>query len=1202
MEPATHLAQRWQRGDTIADLYQVQAIIGTGGMGLVYRVHHPGWNLDLAVKSPRPEALLRPGAIEDFEREAQTWVKLGLHPHIVSCYYVRRLGGVPHVFAEYVDGGDLAGWIRSGKLYHGDPHAALRRILDVAIQLAWGLRHAHTQRVVHQDIKPGNVLLTADGTAKITDFGLARARKSVLRAPASGLAAQRAAMPQAAPPTADEVTCGGMTPAYCSPEQAAGRPLARTTDVWSWAVSVLEMFTGEACWSAGPVAAAALKAYLAGTTDGRRPRMPAGLATLLQRCFARRPAERPTDLGDVAKELIALYQSATGATYPRATPQTAEVRADGLNNRAVSLLDLNRRGEAETLLERALAIDPHHAEAAYNLGLLHWRWGRLTDDALVGQLAERAAHADLWHRPYRLGLVHLERADADGAVRALESAACHPDAGVEVAPALAVARAGTGIWAGCLQMLDCPSAWYAQHLVMSPDGWLVLFDADTAIEVWDINASRRRGRLRGHEVPITALALSADGGRLLSGDRKGMLRWWELSTGQCLCSIKAHRGAVGMVAFGTDGWHALSAAVEAGTGTPVLRHWDLDTGQGRSSVKVPARVDLASLCLSPDRRRAAWAHGSTLHIWDLVANRSIETIRVGEAIDALAVDWLHDRAVTTGPRHGIRLWELANGDCVTQCASGCGRLTALAIADDGRRAVTAGRDQALRLWDLTSGRCLRTTSAGDDVLIALDSDGRRAVTRSLHGTGCTLRIWSLRHVGAHAAPFALARPRAVAALAAQSAQVQETLCDVRITLDSGEPAAALKRLASLRGQPDHARDSALRQLWRDVGRHGRSTGLRDIWRVRQLSGTGSLAGITPDGRWAVATSDDALSLRVWDLANGTPLRALRPPDSGGGPLCSIVIAPDGRTVIAGRLGGAVLQWDLGTGRHLRTIHAKHATNERVHLSVTPDGGRLLTGIGNAVQLWDLDIGRCLVTHVHMLSDRAIRAVALGPDGRVGLSCDADAILVWDLADGHVMRRLLGHASAVQSVVIGPDGRTALSASADRTVRYWNLATGRRVITLTGHTARVLAAVYSPDGRWAFSAGADRTLRIWDLATGRCVQTLEAHAAPVRRLSLTLDARWLLSSGADETLSLWELDWDYTVPAPADWDDGARPYLEHFLTRRHQRSPGGPPYWDAADLQMLLQELQTRGYGWLRPEGVRRVLDEMTATWQGPPAL
>lgn len=1201
----TDLPDRWQPGDTIAELYAVKDVIGAGGMGLVYRVHHAGWDLDLAVKSPRPEVLAWSGAIEEFEREAQTWVNLGLHPHIVSCYYVRRLNGIPHVFAEYVEGGDLARRIRSGKLYDGGPRAALRAILDVAIQLAWGLRHAHAQRVVHQDVKPANVLLAADGTAKITDFGLARALKSVVRGSWSVVKDKNcpSLTTDRGPPTTDCASWGGMTPAYCSPEQAVGQRLTRCTDVWSWAVTVLEMFTGKASWCAGPLAAAALKEYL-GTTeaDVSRPRMPAGLARLLQRCFARRPVDRPNDLAAVADELIELYRHATSGAYPRAKPQAADVRANGLNNRAVSLLDLNRRGEAEALLQRALAADPHHAEASYNLGLLQWRWGRLADDALVGQLTQAsAAHPEVWHYPYRLGLVHLERADADAAIRALQTAASQPHAGAEVAPALAAAQAGAGVWAGCLQTLDCPSAWYAHHLRLSPDGWLALFDADATIEVWDLNVGQRQRRLRGHECSIGALALSPDGWHVLSGDRKGTLRWWELSTGRCLRTIKGHRAAVGFLRVGADGRHALSGAAEGNAGALVVREWDVGTGQCTHTSTLAVHADLGSLCVSPDQRRAAWADAGKLHIWDLVRNRAIGAIRVGETIDALAVDWLHERAVTAGSRHGVRLWELATGDCVAQCAGQTDHVTALAIVADGRRAVTAGRDRMLRLWDLTAGRCLRTASAGDGVLIATDGDGRRAVTRSLCGTSCTLRIWSLRHAGEQLAPFALARPRPVAALVAQSAQMQETLCDVRATLENGEPAAALEQLAAIRRESDDARDAAVRAMWRDVGRRGRCTGLRDVWRVRQLSCDGPIMGITPDGRSAVGATGDATALRVWDLDSGTPLRALRPADSGR-PVCSGIIAPGGRTMIAGRLGGELLQWDLATGRLLRTLHARHVDDERIHLSIAPDGSRLLTGIGNIIQVWDLSAGRCARTHVHVLSERSIRAVAISPDGRCGLSCDTDAVLVWDLDNGRILRRLQGHTSAVLHVVISPNGCTALSASADRTVRYWDLTTGRRLATLAGHTARVLAVAYSPDGRWAFSAGADHSIRIWDLSSSQCVQTVEAHLGTVRSLSLTPDGRWLLSSGTDDTMCLWELEWDYAVPEPADWDEGARPLLEIFLTQRQMRRPGCPPHWDGADFEALLAELQTRGYGWLRPEGVRRVLDDMTATWPGPPPL
>src|SRR5262245_40268279 len=93
----------WAVGDAF-DLYEVKAVLGEGGMGRVYLVRHRGWDVDLAVKSPRPDVFAAGGA-EAFVREAETWVDLGLHPHVVSCYYVRTLGGVPRLFAEYVAGG-----------------------------------------------------------------------------------------------------------------------------------------------------------------------------------------------------------------------------------------------------------------------------------------------------------------------------------------------------------------------------------------------------------------------------------------------------------------------------------------------------------------------------------------------------------------------------------------------------------------------------------------------------------------------------------------------------------------------------------------------------------------------------------------------------------------------------------------------------------------------------------------------------------------------------------------------------------------------------------------------------------------------------------------------------------------------------------------------------------------------------------------
>jgi serine/threonine protein kinase len=144
---------QWNVGDVILNLYQVTGSLGEGSFGKVCKVRHLGWNIDLAVKIPKPEAVAAAGGVDNFEREAETWVNLGLHPHTVSCYYVRRIDGNPLVFAEYVAGGSLHDWIYDRRLYAGGERASLKRILDIAIQFAWGLHYAHEKELVHQDVK-----------------------------------------------------------------------------------------------------------------------------------------------------------------------------------------------------------------------------------------------------------------------------------------------------------------------------------------------------------------------------------------------------------------------------------------------------------------------------------------------------------------------------------------------------------------------------------------------------------------------------------------------------------------------------------------------------------------------------------------------------------------------------------------------------------------------------------------------------------------------------------------------------------------------------------------------------------------------------------------------------------------------------------------------------------------------------------------
>jgi WD40 repeat protein len=184
-----------------------------------------------------------------------------------------------------------------------------------------------------------------------------------------------------------------------------------------------------------------------------------------------------------------------------------------------------------------------------------------------------------------------------------------------------------------------------------------------------------------------------------------------------------------------------------------------------------------------------------------------------------------------------------------------------------------------------------------------------------------------------------------------------------------------------------------------------------------------------------------------------------------------------------------------------------------------------------------------------------------------------------------------------------------------------VGSGHCLRTFEGHTGGVNAVALSGDGRWALSGSNDKTLKLWEVGSGRCVRTFEGHTYGVTAVALSGDGRWALSGSGDNTLILWFLDWELADNGPADWDEGARPVLEVFLSSHTSylaslptdRQPseeeitraltrGGKPAWTDDDFQQLLGALGCAGYGWLNPEGVRRELEKMAAEWKGPPPL
>ncbi len=373
----------WEASQIILGTYQVQRVFEGGGMGLVYQVRHLHWCCDMALKQPRPDFLRTQADVMSFEQEVETWAALGLHPNVVTCYYSRQIDGLPCVFSEFVTGGSLADWIRDRQLYEGEEAEVLARILRVAIQFARGLAWAHRKGFVHQDVKPGNVLMADDETVKVSDFGLARSLK------ATGLTGGLSHVAEAA---------GCCTAVYASPEQLAGQPLTPLTDIWSWAVSVLEMFMGGITWHRGDVAPVVFKEYLSrGGKVRALPAMPPQMADLLLGCFRLKSAKLSHSFAAIVDLLLTAYNGLFGEDTDLESYDPEILHADSLNNRAVSLLDLGRDVEAARLLAEALKENPLHFEATYNTAILQAKaYGGSVAPMIASLTRLPVSHAHIW--------------------------------------------------------------------------------------------------------------------------------------------------------------------------------------------------------------------------------------------------------------------------------------------------------------------------------------------------------------------------------------------------------------------------------------------------------------------------------------------------------------------------------------------------------------------------------------------------------------------------------------------------------------------------------------------------------------------------------------------------------------------------------------------------------------------------------------
>jgi eukaryotic-like serine/threonine-protein kinase len=295
-------------------VYQINAQIGEGGMGQVYRATDTKLKRQVAIKILPPSLAADHDRLARFQREAEVLASLN-HPHIAAIYGLDESAGITALVMELVEGDDLSQRIARGAI-------SIEEALPIAKQIAEALEAAHEQGIIHRDLKPANIKVRSDGTVKVLDFGLAKAMESP-----AGSAPSASMSPTLTTPA---MTRAGMilgTAAYMSPEQAKGRPVNRRADVWAFGCVLFEMLTGQRAFTGEDVADVLSRVLQREPDfDALPPMVPARVGQVLRVCLRKDLKQRAHHMADVRLALEGAFETAVAQTAT-SVPVVARGRA-----------------------------------------------------------------------------------------------------------------------------------------------------------------------------------------------------------------------------------------------------------------------------------------------------------------------------------------------------------------------------------------------------------------------------------------------------------------------------------------------------------------------------------------------------------------------------------------------------------------------------------------------------------------------------------------------------------------------------------------------------------------------------------------------------------------------------------------------------------------------------------------------------------